>query len=127
MELTSAGEIIERQSYLNGTRYYLLEGTGATVSEVWDWTLALTLPKAQGEPISEGDLSITHGERTWFADIVGGSYHEADDEEVDAPVLEVRLELARRTEAENTEPWTAASGTLRLVDAGCELGLQLQS
>ena len=118
-ELSSTGDIVERQTYLNGARYYLVEGEADSAGERWSWTLAFTLPKDETAPIAEGDVSLLCSDRSWFGDIVGGSYGESIDEAVDAPVIEIRLDVKRRDEADNTENWPRASLTARIAADAC--------
>ncbi len=124
-ELTGSGEIVEKQSYLNGTRYFLIEGLASGAGSEWNWTLALTLPKEAGEPIVEGDLSLTTESRFWFADIISGSQIERIDEATDAPITAVTIQLSRREEDECTERWTGAAGALELRLDACDLRLTM--
>src|SRR6476660_8900096 len=94
--MVTNGDIIERQSYLNGTRYFLVEGECDLAGAVWAWTLSVTLPKESGEAIAEGDLSLIAGERSWFAGVVSGEYAETTDEALDALIVSVELALARK-------------------------------
>lgn len=119
-----SGDVVERQSYLNGTRYFLLEGGDEETGGEWTWTLAVTLPKAEVDAIREGDLALQHGEESWFADVVDGSYREEIDERSDAPVTVVQLALRRRDDAPSTLPWSAASAAVRLAVDTCELRLE---
>jgi len=97
LPLRLSGEIAERQTYLNGSRYYLIEGGGDEAAD-WAFTLALTLPKERGAPVSEGDCTLAHGQQSWFADIVGGELRETFDEALDAVVVAVALRLRRNQE-----------------------------
>lgn len=125
-DLDSIGDIVERQSYLNGTRYYLVEGESDFAGAAWAWTLSIMLPKDSGESITEGDLSLVTGERSWFAAVVRGAYAEATDEALDAPILSVELVLVRRDDGESTEPWRAGTATLNLGVDTCEFALALE-
>ncbi len=120
-ERAFSGDVVERQTYLNGTRYFLLEG--ADDAHEWTWTIAVTLPKVAGDPIREGDLALQRGDECWFGDVVDGSYREEIDESTDAPVTAVQLELRRRDDAQSTLMWSGASATMRLVADTCELRL----
>jgi hypothetical protein len=112
---------------LNGTRYFLAEGRLELRGSEWLWTLALTLPKEESEPVSEGDFSLSAGELGWYASVAGGHYHEAIDEPSDALVIQAWLELSRLTEAENTEAWQAASADVQIATHTCQLRLTLRT
>lgn len=121
LPLRLSGEIVERQTYLNGSRYYLIEGGGADGAPGWTFTLALTVPKEPGAPVAEGDLTLSHGQRSWFADVVGGEQRETFDEALDAAVVAVTLSLRRNAESGSEIEWLAAEAHLRLVSDGGEL------
>ncbi len=125
-ELAGSGEIVEKQSYLNGTRYFLIEGLASDDGTEWNWTLALTLPKEAGEPVVEGDLSLTTEARSWFADIVSGNHSEHLDEAIDAPITVIELLLSRRDEDECTDSWPEARCALELRLDLCDLRLTLR-
>jgi hypothetical protein len=125
--LECSGDIVERQSYLNGSRYYLIEGEAELAGARWVWTLSVTLPKENGEAINEGDLLLVAGPRSWFADVVGGRHVEMVDEALDTPVLAVEFTLAQRLDGESTEPWQDGSATLNLGVDTCDLVLALNS
>ncbi len=123
LDLRARGEIVERQSYLNGTRYLQAEGNSDANGEGWLWSLALTLPKEEGEQIGEGDCSLLSAGRSWYADIVGGAYTGMVDEELDAPVIDIRLILRRRDDGDSSEPWLTADAHLLMRSDECELTL----
>jgi hypothetical protein len=119
------GDILERQSFLNGTRYFLVEGSESELGDGdWSWTLSVTLPKVEGDIVQEGDLSLQHGDAAWYADVVGGGFSEELDEATEAPLTVVQLELRRREDAGNTLTWTGANATLRIAVETCELALE---
>lgn len=127
LSLELAGEIVERQTYLNGSRYYLLEGgeaeAGAT-ADGWSWTLAVTLPKEPGDAVSEGDLALQRAETSWSADVVGGSYCEEIDEATDALLTVVRLVLLQRPDDDGAA-WPQADAELRIAVETCSLRLTI--
>ncbi|MHB8577130.1 MAG: hypothetical protein ACYDCQ_17595 [Dehalococcoidia bacterium] len=128
ISLRSTGDVVERQSFLNGIRSLLFEGAAEFDDGVWSWTLALTLPKDDGAQLSEGDLSLVDtGEREWYSAVTGGTYRETTDDETGAGTIVVRLELSRQTEAESTETWTGASGELHIHADTCELTIDIQA
>ncbi len=130
IELHAHGDIVEGQSYLNGTRYLLIEGIGSDGAgahgvEQWEWTLAVTIAKESGAPIDEGDLALVAADRSWYADITGGAYTEMVDEETDALFLDIRLELARREDGESSETWLTARAHVSIRANDCVLDLEL--
>jgi hypothetical protein len=124
-EVDSTGDIVEKQSFLNGTRYFMIEGAASLSGAPWEWTLALTLPKETGEPVMEGDLSLVADERAWFADIASGSHAERLDEATGALITTVCLQFVRRDEADCTEEWPQAEGLLELQVDTCSFSLAL--
>jgi hypothetical protein len=118
VHLTLQGEIVERQTFLNGTAYYLLEGEGDAGRA---WTLAVTLPKAEGQPVVEGDFTLYDSDDEWSAGLENGSHRFSRDED-DDEVLVLTLRLLRRAEPEIGQ-WQAAA--LQLTVLGSTVGGEL--
>jgi hypothetical protein len=70
--------------------------------------LAITLPKQEGERLTEGDLSLSGPPGEWLADVAGGAHQVAQDEITGAPLLTLVVELRRREEAESALAWRTA-------------------
>jgi len=117
------GEIVERQSYLNGTRYLLIEGANGD----WSVQLAVTLPREEGEPVEEGDLSLSADAHGWFGLAAGGEHHSRWDDTIDAPVLDLELRYARNPDAESSEPWPSVAATVRIYGDEARLTLSPES
>lgn len=115
------GEVVERQSYLNGTLYLLIE---AASDAGWSATLAVTLPKEEGEPVEEGDLALTSGARAWYGLIVAGSHHHRWDESLDAPYTEIDVRLERDPGPDATEPWQHGRLRARIAGDACAVGFE---
>ena len=81
--LQLTGDVAERQTYLNGTRYFLIEAQAATGGAVSgpSCTLAFTLPKEPAEPVTEGDFAYEDNGAEWYGSVAGGTYSEASDPE----------------------------------------------
>lgn len=125
-ELRSSGDVVEHQSFLNGTRYYLLEGAGEMLGRTWQWTLSFTLPRDEGEPVIEGDLSVDSDASAWYGSVADGTHTENIDEDTGGDVVQVRLRVQRLSEAESTEHWAGADASLQILNSGCDLELVLR-
>jgi hypothetical protein len=119
-----SGDVVERQTYLNGTRYYLVEAI-AENDVTRSLTLSMTLPKEGGEAITEGDLSLGGDDFAWDGDVVAGSFEEEFDETLDAPRVTVTLALRRRDESDGAEQWDGADAVVRLAADSCEVEVKL--
>jgi hypothetical protein len=106
-----AGEVVERQTYLNGMVYLLIE---ASAEDGGTAQLAVTLPREQGEPVEEGDLALSAPEATWFGTVHGGEHHERWDETLDAPYTEISLRVERVENQETTVPWQSVAVVARV-------------
>jgi hypothetical protein len=106
------GEVIERQSFLNGTRSLWIETAGED-----DWTaqIALTLPRDEGAPLTEGDVTLAHGESSWFGTLQTGVHAMLEDEATDALVLAVTARYVIDSGAASSKDWTAADVSLRIA------------
>jgi len=106
-----AGEVVERQTYLNGTVYLLIE---ASAEDGGTAQLAVTLPREEGEPVEEGDLSLSAPAATWFGAVSGGEHHERWDEALDAPYTEIGLRVERVENEDATVPWQSVAVVARV-------------
>jgi len=120
--LLFAGEVVERQTYLNGARYYLIEGEAAGAATPWSIVLACTLPKAASDPVTEGDLCLRGESHSWDADVVTGGYREDFDERVAAEVIALTLVLRRR-EGEAVA-WIGAIAHVSIENDAAEIRLE---
>lgn len=106
------GEVVERQSFLNGTRAYTIAGEGAANGEPCSWTLTITLPREESEPLGEGDLSLELGGQTWEAGLSGGAYRTEADDPAQAATVRARCRFTRTPDAESSLPWPEAEADL---------------
>jgi hypothetical protein len=106
------GEVVERQSFLNGTRSLWIE---AAADDDWTAQIALTLPRDEGAPLTEGDLALARGDSSWFGTLQTGVQAMLEDEATDAPVLAVTARYASDGGAASSENWTAADISLRIA------------
>jgi hypothetical protein len=118
------GDVLERQSFLNGTRSYTIAGEGTLGEQAWSFSLALTLPREAGEPLSEGDLALEIAGLSWDADVADGTYEEVADDASDAPVISVRCRFVRNPEVESSVDWPSAEAELRISVDMAELTLR---
>lgn len=114
------GEVIERQSFLNGTRYLLIEAEG----DGWTAQLALTLPREEGEPLREGDLALSADQRDWQGVVASGTHRGVWDDTLDAAVTEIRARCTRVPDAQASEPWEAADLFVRCVGDAASVRLE---
>lgn len=114
------GEVTERQSFLNGTRYLLIEAGG----DGWTAQLALTLPREEGQALSEGDISLGAGARSWQGVLTGGSHRGVWDDSLDVAALELHAECTRALDADLGEPWGSASIHARMVGDAVTLRIE---
>ncbi len=119
-----SGDVVERQSFLNGTRAYTIVGEGVTNGADWSWTLTLTLPREEGEPLTEGDLSLELAGENWEAALTGGEYRSAADDPAEAAAVRAHCHFTRASDAESSLAWTAADGELLIGLDSAELTLQ---
>lgn len=98
--LRLTGEVVERQTYLNGTSYLLIEGVLEPDQPFFPqeaaWSLAVTLPKAEGSPIEEGDFTLAGPNFEWLAGVEAGGHGSETDESTGATVLKIWLTLLTR-------------------------------
>ncbi len=118
------GDVVERQSFLNGTRAYTIAGAGVLGNDAWSYSLSVTLPREQGEPLTEGDFSLELAGRTWDADLGGGDFREVMDEASAVAITSVRCRFVRNPEAESDLPWQAAEAELAIGVDEAELTLR---
>lgn len=116
-KLHLTGDVIERQSYLNGTRYFLIEAIESNprveAGGPWTCTMAITLPKEAGEPVTEGDFSLQRDGEMWYGDVAGGAFSELIDDETEALIVTADVDVEARADAVDILPWKRAS--IRLV------------
>ncbi|HLZ71127.1 MAG TPA: hypothetical protein VKV26_14595 [Dehalococcoidia bacterium] len=117
------GDVVERQSFLNGTRAYTIAGADEAGAGAWSFSLTLTLPREQGEALREGDLSLELAGATWDADIAGGDFHEVVDETTGAAITTAHCRFVRNPEVENGLPWETAEAELSIGVETAELKL----
>jgi len=89
LTLQLCGDVVERQTYLNGTVYYLFQGASEPEGDSL-WSLAVTLPKAEGDAITEGDFTFEGERGNWYADVDTGEHTLTTDELTDEPLLAMR-------------------------------------
>lgn len=118
------GDVVERQSLLNGTRVYTIAGEGAGHGAAWSWTLTLTIPREEGEPLTEGDLSLELDGENWEADLSGGEHHAAADDSAEAATIRAQCRFTRIPDAESSLGWPAAEGDLAIGFDRAELRLR---
>lgn len=122
--LELSGDVVERQSLLNGTRVYTIAGEGVGHGTAWSWTLTLTLPREEGEPLTEGDLSLELDGENWEADLSGGEHHAAADDPAEAATIRAQCRFTRIQDAESSLAWPAAEGDLAIGFDRAELRLR---
>jgi hypothetical protein len=114
------GEVVEQQSYLNGTRYLLI----AAESEPWSAQLSLTLPREEGEPLREGDLSLDSVERAWQGVAASGEHRSAWDDSVEASVLNAEVRFVRAEDEQAGTGWDGVVAHVRVVGTAVLLRLE---
>lgn len=117
------GEVVERQTYLNGTVYLVVEAASDGGSG-WTATLAVTLPKEEGEPVEEGDLALAACDTAWYGLIARGAHHQRWDDATDASYTEVRLSMTRNAGADSTAAWETVELVARLAGEHAALAIQ---
>ncbi|HZQ38065.1 MAG TPA: hypothetical protein VFD32_19205 [Dehalococcoidia bacterium] len=122
-DLHLSGDVVERQSFLNGTRAYTIVGEGGADGGAWSWTLTLTLPREEGEPLTEGDLSLELGGRNWEAALSDGAYRSGADDPLEAATVHARCHFVRTPDAESSLAWPAAEAELTIGLDSAELTL----
>jgi hypothetical protein len=96
--LTMDGEVVDLQTYLDGTREYTVEASGPPdAAAPWRVTLTFRWPKEEGGP-DEGDLSLTDAEgASLYGSLSGGSADDAYDEDTASEVVRLALHFAIRS------------------------------
>ena len=115
------GEVVEQQSFLNGTRYLLIEAEG----EGWNAQLSLTLPREEGASLREADLALSADGRAWQGVAASGEHHTTWDDAIDAQILDVQVRFEPVPDAESSEPWRLVEGRLRIAGDTVSLVLSL--
>ena len=123
--LSLVGDVIERQTFLNGTVAFQLEGETQLGDESFAWSLVVTLPKAEGDEIGEGDFALT-GESDWLAGVAAGSHSTVLDDDTDARVHSLRLELLALSEDGTDQRWQTGELSLRIAGTDAQGDLCLR-
>ena len=123
--LVSTGEVMDRQSYLNGSRYFMAAGEADLEGTRWEWSLSATVPKEANQPLVEGDVILSTPDRTWIADLAEGSHHETIDDATDGPVIELTMRLTLYEGNLTSGARLNATGVARVTSDTCEISLEL--
>lgn len=112
MRLSFDGAVVDRQSYLDGTRELAIEGEAAQQGPAEPWLLTLTLRWPKDEAPDEGDLAITGPDSAaLYGGLESGTVDEALDDAGDS-VLELALTF---TIASAEGSFGGLSGTVRVT------------
>lgn len=118
------GDVVERQSFLNGTRSYTIVGEGESDGVDWSWTLTLSLPREEGEPLTEGDLSLELAGRNWEAVVSGGEHRSEADDPFEAATVRAHCRFTRAADADSALSWAEADAELTIGLDSAELTLR---
>jgi hypothetical protein len=101
------GEVIDRQTYLDGTREFNLEATGGPDAEgPWRLTLSFRWPKEAAGP-DEGDLSLTDPPGSaLYGTLSEGAAEDVYDEDTASDVLHLSLDFEIRSGEDAFAGWT---------------------
>ena len=111
------GEVVDQQTYLDGTREFSLEGAGRTDAEgSWQLTLSFRWPKEEGGP-DEGDLTLTDaGGSSLFGALREGAAEDVYDEDTASDLLRLSLEFEIRA---GDHAFAGYTGTAHLAGQVC--------
>jgi hypothetical protein len=92
------GEVVDQQTYLDGTREFTVEASGPPDADApWQVTLTFRWPKEEGGP-DEGDLTLTDAAgASLYGTLTGGSTEDAYDEDTASEVVRLALDFELRS------------------------------